>query len=751
MVRRRLTGLCLFVALVASSARATADTVFLQSGTGKPVPLEQVKVEGVQDQNIRFTTAAGVSNTKPLDHVPQIRLDNEPAFTAAEDAFAKNDWAGAADNYRKAIAGSTKDWVKDRSSMRLVEAAGKSGNFGDAVAGFIQLMKTKPALATEHKPTIPKNQPTQLDPAIALVKQESTDPKLTVDQKTVLLNYLLEMYSAKGDSASAQAVVQQLGKVMPPPPHKPPEPHLPAPAPALPPTNEPPRVQFEKAIEAARRARDAKIGSAGEEFTVAASDAFRRLNEQRKTEFEIAVVTFDVRIKEITKTGDLDKALAARAERDKYLARAKREDDQLASEWTAINASAAVGALEPKNNPLETGIVRPSIVGQWGWEGRATSDLTFGADGSAACVWWNGKKATWRATDQRTFEMVQPDGKPVTMTITSNDRYLLWDFGDGEVHYLVRQMGAARSAARIDIATAHAALWNAPSVVVGKVSWPARPGGYALSGNIRIGAHSEPTGAHPGGVWSAGTVVAEPGFILTGGVLTASGGSIEFKGTADNPVILKGVRIECELTASIKAENTIFEGCTFQKVGNWFWTNGYSTKWEFTGCVLDRSAFSGLSRMDYGIKFEQCDFRGCKFPQRHWGYQNSEKTSDDGTKLARSEWSQINDCSFYECKVAASVVWLTQRCDFSGCAVPDQEDFASKTDLPVELGVSAEDASFVGELTQKTSHSGVGVVKYAQRTLPRDRTSRSPVWKSAEEPRVPPSETHPPSLFDVPK
>lgn len=99
--------------------------------------------------------------------------------------------------------------------MRLVEAADKSGNFGDAVAGFIELMKTKPALATQHKPTIPKNQPAQIDPAIALVKQEATDPKLTADQKTVLLNYLLELYGAKGDTASAQGVIQQLGAAMP--------------------------------------------------------------------------------------------------------------------------------------------------------------------------------------------------------------------------------------------------------------------------------------------------------------------------------------------------------------------------------------------------------------------------------------------------------------------------------------------------------------------------------------------------------
>lgn len=207
-----LASACL---LAATALSALADTVYLQSGSGKPVALEGVKVQSVQDQNITFTTAAGVSNTKPLDHIPEVKLDDEPAFSTAEEAFANGDYAGAADNYRKAIASTSKDWVKDRSSMRLVEAAEKSGNFADAVAGFIELMKSKPALASNHKPTIPKNQPAQLDTAIGLVKQESTDPKLTADQKTVLLNYLLELYSAKGDTASAQSVIQQLGSAMP--------------------------------------------------------------------------------------------------------------------------------------------------------------------------------------------------------------------------------------------------------------------------------------------------------------------------------------------------------------------------------------------------------------------------------------------------------------------------------------------------------------------------------------------------------
>jgi len=85
----------------------------------------------------------------------------------------------------------------------------------------VALMKTKPALATEHKPVIPTGHPELLDPAIETVKQELLDPKLSSDQKTVLLNYLLELYGAKGDSAGASGVMQQLGKVIPTDPNSP--------------------------------------------------------------------------------------------------------------------------------------------------------------------------------------------------------------------------------------------------------------------------------------------------------------------------------------------------------------------------------------------------------------------------------------------------------------------------------------------------------------------------------------------------
>jgi len=222
ILRNKVSAFCLLGGLMLPAGWTLADAIWLQSSnTGKPVKLDNVKVDGVQEDKLQFTNTLGTQTSRPLANIPQMKLDDEPAFSAAEESFAKGDWAAAGDNYRKAIQSTTKDWVKDRSSMRLVDASDKSGNFADAVAGFVELMKTKPAVATQHKPVIPSGHPELLGPAIDTVKQESLDPKLSSDQKTVLLNYLLELYGAKGDTAAASGVMAQLGKVVPTDPNSP--------------------------------------------------------------------------------------------------------------------------------------------------------------------------------------------------------------------------------------------------------------------------------------------------------------------------------------------------------------------------------------------------------------------------------------------------------------------------------------------------------------------------------------------------
>lgn len=215
---RMVTGshpLWLLAAIVLSNSWASADAVWLKSGKGNAVALENVKVIGAQNGTLTFTTASGNQTTRSLEVVPRIKLDDDPAFSAAEEAFDRGDWAAAAEGYRKVLAGHTRDWVKDRSSLRVLQAADKSGDFPAAVAGFVEMLQTNFALANDHKPAIPANKPDALAPAIAQVKQAAANPRLGSEQKTVLLNYLMEMYAAKGDTASARGVLQELGKVAP--------------------------------------------------------------------------------------------------------------------------------------------------------------------------------------------------------------------------------------------------------------------------------------------------------------------------------------------------------------------------------------------------------------------------------------------------------------------------------------------------------------------------------------------------------
>jgi len=202
----------LLVGLALGADRCAADTVWLQSGKGNPIALSNVKVTGVEGGSLTFTTSVGRDTSRKLDQIPRIRLDDEPAFSSAEDAYAGGDYAAAAAAYQKALSASGKDWVRQRSAMRLVDAANHAGDFAAACGGFVACLQVSPAVATQNKPAIPQNHTDQIDAGIQQIKLAAQDRKLGAEQKAVLLNYLVEMYGAKGDTASANAVLQQLNQ-----------------------------------------------------------------------------------------------------------------------------------------------------------------------------------------------------------------------------------------------------------------------------------------------------------------------------------------------------------------------------------------------------------------------------------------------------------------------------------------------------------------------------------------------------------
>lgn len=238
--------------------------------------------------------------------------------------------------------------------------------------------------------------------------------------------------------------------------------------------------------------------------------------------------------------------------------------------------------------------------------------------------------------------------------------------------------------------------------------WKANATGFTLADTVQIGNSD---GNHGGGRL-IGKVMVDPGFSLEGGTLVISEGSLELNGKPDKPVVFKNVNIVCEFIGTVKAQDAVFDHCTFSKGGKFFKSGGYSSRWELDGCLLHETNFKSLSRENCGVKIHKCVFVNCELGQRHWGPQYNESDNDDGAALARNTWSDIGDCDFYECRLAVSAIWTMQRCNVYQCTAGDPEPFLSKTALTVDLWISPEDPSLLGKLREKTASPGIGSISY---------------------------------------
>ena len=201
-------GALLLVALPAS-----ADTVWLRSGQAtNALERPNVKVEKVEGGIVHFRSIQSDRVTeRPMEEVVRIAADGEPALTQAEDAFAAGKWEQAAAAYQKAIASSGKQWVKDRSAVRLVSAAEKSGKFPTAVSAWVTLLARDPATAAKYKPQVPAGtKPGTLTPAVTEVDRALTNAKLGEEQRQTLMAFQLELARANGDVKRAQSIGTRL-------------------------------------------------------------------------------------------------------------------------------------------------------------------------------------------------------------------------------------------------------------------------------------------------------------------------------------------------------------------------------------------------------------------------------------------------------------------------------------------------------------------------------------------------------------
>jgi len=207
----RKMSLVLWLAL-APAGWAMADTVWVGAGAN-PIPHPDVKISAITDDNLVYTSVSGAEEHKPLSQVQQIAVDGETAFNAGEQAFRDSKWADAVDSYQQAIGSTSKDWIKLRSSMRLVDAAAKINRYDAAVTAYVSLVQLAPALTEKAKPSAPDANSQYLDAAQNTISKSLDSSTLTDSQKSSLLNILLDIYQAKKDTTNATNVLEQLEKL----------------------------------------------------------------------------------------------------------------------------------------------------------------------------------------------------------------------------------------------------------------------------------------------------------------------------------------------------------------------------------------------------------------------------------------------------------------------------------------------------------------------------------------------------------
>jgi TolA-binding protein len=205
----------LIIAALALSltAMARADELWIGSGDSGAIQIRNAKVLKVENGQIVFLTA-GTQATRELSKVQRIMLDDEPSLNAAEEAFAAGKWNDAVDGFQKTIRSTTKPWLRDWCSARLIEAANKSGRFDAAVRAYIALLLKDPSAAAAIKPTMPAEKSTYLDGAVADVNGALAGKTLSDEQRQILLTFLMDLHRARKDQSAEDRVAEQIDELL---------------------------------------------------------------------------------------------------------------------------------------------------------------------------------------------------------------------------------------------------------------------------------------------------------------------------------------------------------------------------------------------------------------------------------------------------------------------------------------------------------------------------------------------------------
>ena len=196
--------------VVALAAIAPADTLYIGENDKPPIAATGVKVLDLQGDNLVYQTPGGEQLKKPLSQMQQIQIDGETDFDSAEKAYVSGDWATAVTGYQASMSNASKQWIKDRSAMRLAQAAAKAGRFDAAVAAYAAVLQRNPDAAAAVKPELPADGSPQLKPAAEAIAKALDAASLTDSQRGSLLSLQLQIERADHNTAAINGTLQQM-------------------------------------------------------------------------------------------------------------------------------------------------------------------------------------------------------------------------------------------------------------------------------------------------------------------------------------------------------------------------------------------------------------------------------------------------------------------------------------------------------------------------------------------------------------
>ena len=174
---------------------------------------------------------------------------------------------------------------------------------------------------------------------------------------------------------------------------------------------------------------------------------------------------------------------------------------------------------------------------------------------------------------------------------------------------------------------------------------------------------------------SDGMITIGPGVLVQDGTIDLRRkGKLVVRGTPVEPAVLRNLNVVQDLSASMTAENAVFDRCTFKKGGGWFIAS-YSTKWTLESCFFYQCRFPSLNEVDYGIRFRNCTFVAMQFPEV--GVKRRKTGQFDHMQKLRKDWRIMEDLNFINCQIPPTVFWCSVRSNFFRCHFVSGEAFES--------------------------------------------------------------------------